>query len=75
MSVIWVLVGFSIVVAAGFLVAFIWAVRSGQYDDRYTPSVRILFEDEEKNLNFDEPPKDNSEGTTQNGDGHSPVRQ
>jgi len=33
-------------VAGGFLAAFLWAVRSGQYDDSYTPSVRILFEDE-----------------------------
>lgn len=35
----------SIFVAAIFLIIFIWAVRSGQYDDSYTPSVRILFED------------------------------
>ena len=45
MSVIFVLVGFSVIVAIGFLVAFIWSVRDGQYDDDYTPSVRILFED------------------------------
>jgi cbb3-type cytochrome oxidase maturation protein len=32
-------------VAAGFLAAFVWAVRSGQYDDAYTPAVRILFDD------------------------------
>jgi cbb3-type cytochrome oxidase maturation protein len=31
-------------VAGGFLLAFIWAVKSGQYDDQYTPSVRILFD-------------------------------
>ena len=48
MSVIVILVFFSVLVAGGFLVAFIWAVRSGQYEDRYTPSVRILFDDEEK---------------------------
>lgn len=46
MSAIFVLIGFSILVAAGFLVAFIWAVKSGQYEDDYTPSVRILFDDE-----------------------------
>lgn len=34
------------VVAIGFLVAFFWAVKDGQFDDEYTPSVRILFEDE-----------------------------
>lgn len=47
MSVIVVLIGFSIVVAAGFLVAFLWAVKSGQYDDDVSPSVRILFDNEE----------------------------
>jgi cbb3-type cytochrome oxidase maturation protein len=31
--------------ALGFLGAFIWSVRSGQMDDDYTPSVRILFDD------------------------------
>ena len=48
MSVIVVLIGISIVVAAGFLIAFLWAVKSGQYDDRYTPSVRMLFDDDKK---------------------------
>jgi cbb3-type cytochrome oxidase maturation protein len=47
MSVIVVLIGFSIIVAAGFLVAFLWAVRSGQYDDDVSPSVRILYDNEE----------------------------
>jgi cbb3-type cytochrome oxidase maturation protein len=47
MSVIIVLIGFSIVVAAGFLVAFLWAVKSGQYDDDISPSIRILFDNEE----------------------------
>lgn len=37
-------------VAAGFLIAFLWAVKSGQYKDTYTPSIRILF-DEENNKN------------------------
>jgi cbb3-type cytochrome oxidase maturation protein len=44
MSVIVVLIGFSILVAAGFLLAFLWAVRSGQYDDDVSPSVRMLFD-------------------------------
>ena len=30
----------------GFLVAFFWSVKSGQYSDTYTPSVRMLFDDE-----------------------------
>lgn len=45
MSVIIILIGFSLFVALMFLVAYFWAVRSGQYDDKYTPSVRILFDD------------------------------
>ncbi|WP_149276566.1 cbb3-type cytochrome oxidase assembly protein CcoS [Pareuzebyella sediminis] len=46
MSVIYVLLTISIVVAVIFFAAFIISVRSGQYDDSYTPSVRMLFEDE-----------------------------
>ena len=45
MSVIIILMGLSLFVALMFLAAFFWAVRSGQYDDKYTPSVRILFDD------------------------------
>ncbi len=32
-------------VATGFLLAFVWAVRTGQFDDTCTPAVRILLED------------------------------
>jgi cbb3-type cytochrome oxidase maturation protein len=46
MGVVVLLIGFSLIVAIGFLVAFIWSVRSGQYEDDYSPSVRILFDDE-----------------------------
>lgn len=46
MSVIYLLITVSIFVAIGFFIAFIIAVRSGQYDDDYTPSVRMLFDDE-----------------------------
>ncbi|MEW6194027.1 MAG: cbb3-type cytochrome oxidase assembly protein CcoS [Bacteroidota bacterium] len=49
MSVILILIIASLLVAGGFLIAYIWAVRSGQYDDKFTPSVRILFEDSKKN--------------------------
>jgi cbb3-type cytochrome oxidase maturation protein len=44
MSVVVVLIIASVIVAIAFLVAFLWAVRSGQYDDKYTPSVRMLFD-------------------------------
>lgn len=46
MSVIYILLAISILVAIGFFIAFVYAVKSGQYDDSYTPSVRMLFEDE-----------------------------
>lgn len=46
MSAIYVLVGVSLLVAGLFLGLFLWSVRSGQYDDEYSPSVRMLFEDE-----------------------------
>lgn len=48
MSVIYLLIIISIAVAVVFLIAFIRAVKTGQYDDDYTPSVRILFDDELK---------------------------
>ncbi len=74
MSVIWILVGFSVAVAAGFLIAFIWAVRSGQYDDKYTPSVRILFEEEKKTSTFEQEKTTKPEGPATNGDGNRQVR-
>lgn len=45
MSVIVILIIIGIVVAGGFLASFIWAVKSGQYEDTYSPSVRMLFDD------------------------------
>lgn len=48
MSVIYMLLTISVLVAIVFFVAFVVSVRSGQYDDTYTPSVRMLFEDEVK---------------------------
>lgn len=45
MSVIIVLIGISISVALLFLGAFIWAIKSGQYEDDHSPAIRILFED------------------------------
>ncbi|MEX0813500.1 MAG: cbb3-type cytochrome oxidase assembly protein CcoS [Chitinophagales bacterium] len=59
MSAIIVLILISITVALGFLIAFFWAVKDGQYDDEYTPSIRMLWDDnkpskskeKDKNLN------------------------
>ncbi|MDQ2772985.1 MAG: cbb3-type cytochrome oxidase assembly protein CcoS [Bacteroidota bacterium] len=46
MTIIFLLIGISLLVALTFLAAFLWAVRSGQYEDTYTPAVRMLFEEE-----------------------------
>ena len=46
MSVIYILLSISIIVAIIFFIAFVAAVKKGQYDDSYTPSVRMLFDDE-----------------------------
>ncbi len=46
MSVIYILLSISVLVAVVFFIAFITAVKRGQYDDSYTPSIRMLFEDE-----------------------------
>ena len=46
MSVMYLLIPISIIVAVFFLFLFIKSVKSGQYDDDYTPSVRMLFDDE-----------------------------
>jgi cbb3-type cytochrome oxidase maturation protein len=46
MEVLYITIGVSIIVALIFFFAFIKSVKSGQYDDTYTPSVRMLFDDE-----------------------------
>jgi len=53
MSVFFILIAASILIAGGFLIAFLWSVKTGQFDDDYTPSVRMLFDDKpakEKNI-------------------------
>ena len=47
MSALFLLIAVSLTVAVLFLVAFLWSVRDGQYDDDYTPSVRILFDSQQ----------------------------
>ena len=45
MSVLVILITISITIAASFLIAYIWAIKSGQYDDKHTPAMRILFDE------------------------------
>lgn len=51
MKIILLLIVISLLVALVFLGAFFWAVRSGQYEDEYTPSIRILLDDEPSTTN------------------------
>lgn len=46
MEIIYLLIGFSLLVALIFLFAFIWAVNSNQYEDEYGDSRRMLYDDE-----------------------------
>lgn len=48
MSVIFVLVSISVLVAGALLVAFVWAIKNGWYEDTFSPSVRILFDNPKK---------------------------
>lgn len=45
MSAIYLLIGISIPIAGGFLIAFLVSAKSGQFDDDYTPSIRMLMDD------------------------------
>ena len=56
MSVIFLLIPLSLLIAGGFLVAFIWAVRSGQYEDTCTPAMRQLLDEPEARPKTDETP-------------------
>ena len=58
MSVLFILIGASILIAAGFLIGFIWSVKTGQYDDDYTPSVRMLFENPSESQKISKEPSD-----------------
>lgn len=46
MNIIFLLMSVSLIIALIFIVLFIKSVKNGQYDDLYTPSVRMLFDDE-----------------------------
>lgn len=49
MSVLYLLIIATLTIAVGFLFAFIWAVKTGQFDDTHTPSIRILLDENEQN--------------------------
>jgi cbb3-type cytochrome oxidase maturation protein len=45
LSAFYILIGVSLPIAVGFLIAFIRSAKSGQFDDDYTPSIRMLMDD------------------------------
>jgi cbb3-type cytochrome oxidase maturation protein len=47
MEIMYVMIGLSLLMAVGFLIAFVWSIRSGQQDDLITPGMRILLEEKE----------------------------
>ncbi|GAB3543916.1 cbb3-type cytochrome oxidase assembly protein CcoS [Spirosoma fluminis] len=46
MYIIFFMIGISLLMALGFLGAFVWSMRTGQQDDLYTPSMRMLLDDD-----------------------------
>ena len=50
MGIIVILIFISLCIAILFLVIFFWSVKSGQYDDTYTPSIRMLFDEKKKDV-------------------------
>ena len=46
MSVLYILIPAALLLGIGFLAAFIWMLRRGQYDDLDTPPIRMLFDDQ-----------------------------
>ena len=46
MNIIFMLIIASLFIAIFFFILFVKSVKAGQYDDVYTPSVRMLFDDE-----------------------------
>jgi cbb3-type cytochrome oxidase maturation protein len=57
MSVIIILIAASLIVSTGFLTAFLWSVKNGQYDDDVSPAVRMLFDNESQESDINSKPK------------------
>lgn len=61
MNIIYFMIGATFILIAGFVAAFLWAARDGQFDDLTTPAFRMLQEDNPKNLDSKEIIKTQSE--------------
>ncbi len=63
MMIIILLIFISLTIAISFLLIFLWAIKSGQYNDMYTPSVRILFNEKTEEPKENEASPDKRSGT------------
>jgi len=45
MSTIYLMIPVTLLIAGGFLLAYIWSVRNGQFEDTTTPAMRMLSDD------------------------------
>lgn len=50
MDIIYLMIPLAVMLLTIIVAAFIWAVRSGQFDDLEGPANRILFEDDDERL-------------------------
>ncbi|CCH53807.1 cytochrome oxidase maturation protein, cbb3-type [Fibrisoma limi BUZ 3] len=57
MYIIFFMIGISLLMALTFLGAFLWSMKTGQHDDLYTPSIRILLDDAEPTTSTNTPDK------------------
>lgn len=51
MSIIYVLLPLSLLLAIGFLLAYAWSIRTNQFEDLETPAYRAIIDEEKTNLN------------------------
>jgi cbb3-type cytochrome oxidase maturation protein len=65
MGIIVLLISISLCIAIGFLISFLWSMKNGQYDDTYSPSVRMLFDEKrDRTVNIDKNEKHSDAGST-----------
>jgi cbb3-type cytochrome oxidase maturation protein len=65
MGMIYIMLVVSLVIALFFLISFFWAIKSGQFEDDYTPSVRILFDDESTQNSNNQPENKQIDGNSE----------
>jgi len=53
MAIMYLMIGLSLSMSIGFVIAFIWSIKSGQQEDLTTPAMRILMDEKKiKNRNL-----------------------